>query len=471
MRRSRTYLLQILFFFIVIQAIGQPQQKRILNIISYDAVIHVSQELNLDVPHLRVNLLQINTPNHYLFISTKRLCNLGIFAAIILLLITIFLYRARWKKEKSLRIFAENYMTIFNESHSMMLLIDVNTKKVTASNKAAARFYGYTQAEFEGLNFSDLCTLHELDINAFFAQSQKQNSHFEQKHKTKQGKIRDVEIHSGKMVVGKETAIYAIIHDISSRIEAEKELIYAKKKAEESDRLKSAFLANMSHEIRTPMNSILGFSSLLEDTDLSAGMRKEFVEYIQSSGDHLLNLINDIIDLSKIEANQLKVALSDCEVNQFLDNIYVLFKNQIATSPKQNLNLILTKGINKTNFAIKTDELRLKQILLNLLSNAMKFTEKGTIEFGYKYREDSVIQFFVKDTGIGIPKDKQKEIFSPFQQLEEYSSRNHGGNGLGLSITRSLVEKLGGHIWVMSDPGEGTRFYFTHPRGNTKLNM
>jgi signal transduction histidine kinase len=219
------------------------------------------------------------------------------------------------------------------------------------------------------------------------------------------------------------------------------------------------------------MNSILGFTSLLQENNISDEMRGEFIRHVQNSGDHLLNLINDIIDISKIEANQLKISFNDCNLNQLLDEIYLLFKNQVENSKNNNVRLLLTKGIDKESFVIKTDCVRLKQIFLNLLCNAQKFTDSGSIEFGYKYREDSVVQFFVKDTGIGIPQNMHKQIFSAFQQIEEHASRNHGGTGLGLSITRSLVEKLGGHIWVMSEQGNGARFYFTHPSETDRLDF
>ena len=437
------------------------------NILDYNALVTHHVDLKL-VPD---DVTIINKPEDHFEISKSEFIttSVAIVIVFILLFLLILLINSWRKAEKNQRLFAENYLNIFKENHSMMLLIDTETKKIIDSNKAAARFYGYNQNELVNLPFYRLCQLPEIDIDAFFMQSQRRNSHFEQKHQTKSGQIKDVEIHSGKVSLRNKTFIYTIIHDISQRIEAEHELILAKKKAEESDRLKSAFLANMSHEIRTPMNSIIGFSSLLEDENLPIEMRRQFINHIQSSGDHLLMLINDIIDLSKIEANQLKVSYNECNLNPFLDEIYSLFTTQIERSFKKDLKLVLHKGVNREDFIIKTDELRLKQILLNLLSNALKFTDTGIIEFGYKYREDSVIQFYVKDTGIGIPKERQQEIFSAFQQIEEYSSRNHGGTGLGLSITRSLVEKLGGHIWVMSEQGEGARFYFTHPSSNSKL--
>jgi PAS domain S-box-containing protein len=427
----------------------------------------------IDLKNVPDNATIINRPIDKLEISKGGLFRLIALMALIfgILFFALYLINASRKLEKSHRILAENYRNIFNENHSIMLLVEAGSQRITDANKAAARFYGYSMGQLKNLQFGDLCQLPQLDIDAFLTQSARQNSHFEQKHQLQDGQVKDVELHSGRIVFGKATYIYAIIHDISKRVVAEMELIFAKRKAEESDRLKSAFLANMSHEIRTPMNSILGFTSLLQENNISDEMRGEFIRHVQNSGDHLLNLINDIIDISKIEANQLKISFNDCNLNQLLDEIYLLFKNQVENSKNNNVRLLLTKGIDKESFVIKTDCVRLKQIFLNLLCNAQKFTDSGSIEFGYKYREDSVVQFFVKDTGIGIPQNMHKQIFSAFQQIEEHASRNHGGTGLGLSITRSLVEKLGGHIWVMSEQGNGARFYFTHPSETDRLDF
>ena len=439
------------------------------NIIDYKQL----SKHHIDLDNIPKEVTIINLPDNHIEVTRSDFFKILIFILLLFIFLSLVIYltNAKLKSEKSHRIFAENYLNMFNENHSIMILIEADSQRITDANRTAAKFYGYSQKKIKSLHFKDLCKLPQLDIDAVLIQSLKQSSHFEQKHLTQSGEVKDVEIHSGKIVIGKTSYIFAIIHDISKRVETEHKLLQAKRKAEESDRLKSAFLANMSHEIRTPMNSILGFSSMLADEDINDDMWREFIKHIQNSGEHLLNLINDIVDLSKIEANQLKIVLSNCELNQLLEDIYLLFKDQIGNSNKKHLNLLLNIGINKPNFIIKTDAVRLKQILLNLLSNALKFTDNGTIEFGYKYREDSVIQFFVKDTGIGISPNMQKQIFLAFQQIEEYASRNQGGTGLGLSITRSLVEKLGGHIWVMSERGEGSRFYFTHPGENNRLNL
>ena len=366
---------------------------------------------------------------------------------------------------------AINYKNLFKDNHSIMLIVDPETTQIIDANMAACSFYGYSIDELKKLKSSDINILPQIDIKKIYSKITAKNKQLHLKHKLKNGVIKDVEVSAGKLEIRDQTYIYAIINDISNRVHYMDKLIEARKRAEESDRLKSAFLANMSHEIRTPMNSILGFSSLLTEDDPDTITRREYLNYIQINGEHLLELINDIIDLSKIEANQLSIKLKDCSLNELLDDIHVVLKNQLTEYQKDQIELILHKGIKKQDFTIKTDEIRLRQIILNLLSNAIKFTEKGSIEFGYKFREDSIIQFFVKDTGIGIPEDKQHVIFSVFEQIENDATRNYGGTGLGLSISKSLVNKLGGHIWVESDLEEGSRFYFTISAMTNQLNL
>ncbi|MGQ8338028.1 ATP-binding protein [Sunxiuqinia sp. A32] len=388
---------------------------------------------------------------------------------IVLLLVAFFLLLAfglfrinkKHKLEKSLRINAENYSSIFKDNHSVMLIIDPSTGKVEDANEAACEFYGYRYEEFKDLKVTDINKTPNFDLDGTLKAIAKKNLRVQVKHQLKNGTIKDVEVSAGRIELNDGINLFAIIHDISDRIKNHKQLVEARKKAEESDYLKSAFLANMSHEIRTPMNIILGFTSLLDDPELTDATKKKYLNLIQDSGEHLLNLINDIIDLSKIEANQLNIRIQECKLNRLMEEVFDLFNNQLSIESNKEIKLILSKGIENPDFTIKTDTYRLKQILLNLLGNALKFTESGEISFGYIFRDDSVLQFFIKDTGIGIPDDKKESIFSAFEQVEDATTRNFGGTGLGLSITKSLVEKLGGHIWVMSELGKGSRFYFT----------
>jgi PAS domain S-box-containing protein len=245
------------------------------------------------------------------------------------------------------------------------------------------------------------------------------------------------------------------------RKQLENELIRAKEKAEESDRLKSSFLANMSHEIRTPMNGILGMTQLLAIPDISNENRVEYVELINKNSETLLNLIDDIIDVSKIEAGQMKIIRKSFRLNSLLDQLQGLFTSSPVFKSKANLELIATRNL-PDNLSIYSDPDRVRQIFINLIGNAIKFTESGQVEFGYQLKE-KVLEFYVKDTGIGISKEKQKLVFERFTQADDSLTRKFGGSGLGLAISRGLIELLGGHIWMSSELHKGSTFYFTIP--------
>jgi signal transduction histidine kinase/ligand-binding sensor domain-containing protein/CheY-like chemotaxis protein len=234
------------------------------------------------------------------------------------------------------------------------------------------------------------------------------------------------------------------------------ELQNALKKAEESDKLKSAFLANMSHEIRTPMNAILGFSSLLSESDITDELRNHYVKIIEKNCDSLMVLINDILDISLIEADQLKISNTNFELNQVLREI----EQQILLQNKNNIAIQYVTDNNP--LIIQSDLIRFNQIMTNLLNNALKFTLKGQIRFGYRLIDDK-IEFFVEDTGIGIDPKNIDQLFLPFGKLEPKSDKLFRGTGLGLSISKKLVELLGGQIWFQSTPNSGTTFYFTLP--------
>ena len=240
------------------------------------------------------------------------------------------------------------------------------------------------------------------------------------------------------------------------------QLISAKEKAEMSDRLKSAFLANMSHEIRTPMNSIIGFSDLLTQKGFSEEKKEKFSHMIKNSGEQLMHLINDIIDTSKIESNQLEINKQLFEVNTFMDEIYSIHSLALANANNTHLKIKLKIPVDSEDVLINTDSHRLKQIFNNLIVNAIKFTDSGSIEIGYKsLKEENSLEFYVKDTGIGIPENQQKKIFERFIQVE--NQKETRGAGLGLTITKGLVELLGGKIRLESTEGKGSTFYFNLP--------
>lgn len=253
------------------------------------------------------------------------------------------------------------------------------------------------------------------------------------------------------------------LEEIRQRKITEEELLEAKRKAEESDMLKSAFLANMSHEIRTPLNGIIGFSEFLINKDLNNEISQEYLKIINGSGKHLLNLINDIIDISKIEAGRMKISETECILNNLIHELFSFFETDLKANEKEEVALSMTEGLSQTESIINVDEVRLRQILTNLLGNAAKFTNKGCIRFGYRLQNENTLLFFVEDSGIGLPKDKQDVIFGRFNQADGSITREYGGTGLGLAISKGLTELLGGNIWVKSEDGEGSKFYFTLP--------
>ncbi|MDP3444610.1 MAG: ATP-binding protein, partial [Ignavibacteria bacterium] len=259
-----------------------------------------------------------------------------------------------------------------------------------------------------------------------------------------------------------------VIENITKTKQFEQDLIKSKNRAEESDRLKSAFLANMSHEIRTPMNAILGFSDLMASDDYSMEEKSEFVDMIRSSGKLLLNLINDIIDISKIEAGELKIQLTTFKVVDLIDDLYLTFRQNLDQIGKKDVRLIVSRRDEIEDDEITTDKLRLQQIMTNLLSNASKFTTTGQIEFGV-IKISSQFQFYVKDSGIGIPESKLEVIFERFRQADDSHTRTYGGTGLGLAITKNLTQLLNGAIWVESVENKGTAFYLTLPAPQNEL--
>lgn len=237
------------------------------------------------------------------------------------------------------------------------------------------------------------------------------------------------------------------------------DLVAAKEKAEESDRLKSAFLANVSHEIRTPMNGILGFADLLKQPELSGEELLHFIGIIEKSGERMLNIINDLVNISKIESGQMDLYNSETNINEQIEFLYNFF---LPEANQKKIELSRKCALPANLSFITTDREKLYAILTNLIKNAMKFTPEGSISFGYQL-SDSDILFYVKDTGIGIPLNKQKTIFDRFVQANSDHKSRFEGAGLGLAISKAYVEMLGGKIWIESEEGKGTSFYFTVP--------
>ena len=259
--------------------------------------------------------------------------------------------------------------------------------------------------------------------------------------------------------------IIAICRNITELKDMAEELAEATSKIANTKNIHDAFFSNVSHEIRTPVNSIVGFADLLKLDNLPREKVEEFVSYIQKNSTLLLGLIDEIVDLSRIEAGNISIKKAKTRINELMDDTYSFFDAQIKNEKTKNIVLKLHNEIKDKLFAIKTDGQRLRQILVNLISNALKFTNRGVIDFGYKIETGTgiFIHFFVRDTGTGIPKNKIDLIFDRFGQIEKPYKRNIRGMGLGLPITKQLVEILGGELWVESKASEGTTFHFTIP--------
>lgn len=353
--------------------------------------------------------------------------------------------------------------TIINNATDVIYIKDLNCNYILV-NEAAEKAIGKTSAEVIGKN------------DAFFFAGNEAETMMEMDKKVIAGGVpktieETITLADGNTHIfstikspmfddfGKITGLFGIARDITERKQMEDSLIEAKEKAEESDNLKTAFLHNISHEIRTPLNAIVGFSGLLSSPEIDAEKRKHFIDIILQSSDQLLLIIADIVDIATIEAGQAKISEKEIELNSLLK---LLFDQFLLKANKQNITLALNLFLPDTEIRIIADEAKLSQVLSNLISNALKFTKQGNVNFGYQIKENE-IEFVVEDTGIGIPATMHNEIFKRFRQVESTTARQFGGSGLGLSISKAYIEMLGGKIWLDSELGKGSTFYFTIP--------
>jgi PAS domain S-box-containing protein len=271
---------------------------------------------------------------------------------------------------------------------------------------------------------------------------------------------------------GRISGLVGIGRNITERKRAEQELIKAKEKAEENDRLKTAFLHNISHEVRTPMNAIVGFSQLLNDSKLPTDKRKHFTDIIVQSSNQLLSIISDIISISTLEVGQERIQEKVINVNAICKLLYAEF---LSKAVDRNITLRIKTDLSDDAAEISSDETKLIQILTNLISNGLKFTKQGYVNFGYKIKElqdtEAQLEFFIEDTGIGIAPEMFEEIFERFRQVDSSATREYGGSGLGLSISKAYIELLGGKIWLKSEPDKGSTFYFTIPYRKVQKNI
>ena len=360
---------------------------------------------------------------------------------------------------------------------------------ITSWNQGAERLFGYRSKEMIGQPITKIIPIgrrsEEVEILHKISQGDR-ILNFETIRLTKNNQILDVSVTVSPILdsTGKIVGASKVVRDISERkrlieeLEVQNaelsqrndELRIATGKAEESDRLKSAFLSNMSHEIRTPMNGIMGFTELLKDFDLTNEEQQQYILIIQKAGNRLLNIINDIIDISKIESGLMNVNISQSNINEQIEFIHSFFKTEVE---RKGMKLHYKTTLPEINAFIFTDREKLFAILTNLVKNAIKYSDRGSIEFGYHLVEThgraSILKFYVKDTGIGIPKDRQEAVFQRFIQADIVDKMARQGAGLGLTISKAYIEMLGGNISIESEEGVGSTFYFTLPY-QTKLN-
>ncbi len=370
----------------------------------------------------------------------------------------------RKQSEETLRESEERFRKIFEESPIGMAMTGKDLVIIRA-NSAFCKMMGYSEDELPGMTFKsfthpDYIVRDEYELLRLIA-NEIPIYHTENEYIRK----------DGLMIWGSTTVsivrnnndevqfFLGMVEDVTSRKMAEAELIAAKEKAEESDRLKTAFLHNVSHEIRTPMNAILGFSSLLSEPGVTEAEKNQYIDIIFQSGNQLLSIINDIVDLAGIESGHVKIKIGKVNINSVLRDLSEQYAYKVKA---QNIGLILHAPLSDEKSEILTDRTRLIQIVSNLLTNAFKFTKTGKIDFGYEMK-NGFFEFFVSDTGIGIPQEYHSLIFERFYQVDSTVSRQYAGTGLGLSICKAFVGLLGGDIWVNSKPGEGSTFCFTIP--------
>jgi signal transduction histidine kinase/CheY-like chemotaxis protein len=271
------------------------------------------------------------------------------------------------------------------------------------------------------------------------------------------------------IMLGRKKIIYyrARMEDLARLEKANEELVLAREKADNSNRLKSVFLANMSHEIRTPMNAIVGFAGLLENPEIQFKKRQEFCRIIIERSNDLMRIIDDILDISKIDSHTATVFYEQMELNTFLDELYMIYSEKLAGYRDKKIMLNCSHVPGNRGLMVTTDILKFRQIFTNLLDNSIKFTDSGEIRFGYDRHDKESLWCFVSDTGIGIEPSQQNEIFETFRQADQKTRRNYGGTGLGLAICRGNAMLLGGDVFVESEPDRGSRFYFKISLGNS----
>jgi len=372
----------------------------------------------------------------------------------------------RTEAENALRESEERFRNLFEHMSDGILLANPTNEQFVMANKSICRMLGYTKEEILAIGVKDIHPATDITRVEEVFQLQlsgKLLSGSDIPVKRKDGSVFFADIVSTPITVEGRKLLMGSFRDISERKQSEEELRKAKIKAEQSDRLKSTFLANMSHEIRTPMNAIVGFSSLLTDPEQNAEDRDKFSHIIQSRSDELMHIINDLLEISRIESGNATVVKERVTLNIIMDEMEEVFRQKMKRSKKLNLSLIFKKELTDDRSSIFTDSYILKHVFSNLIENAIKYTESGYIQFGYHLPENGFITCFVTDTGLGISPENRYIIFEHFRQADSQNPHKYGGTGLGLSICKGSLALLGGEIWVESELGKGSTFLFRIP--------
>jgi len=375
----------------------------------------------------------------------------------------------RKRTEEALRESETKLQAIFNTVGTGIIIIDRDTLIIIEANQTAIEMAGLPKERIIGQICHSLicpaqagkCPVKDLGQSV---------DHSERKLIHADGHLKDILKTVYPIILkGRDCYVESFI-DITELKLAEQELIFAKEKAEESDELKTAFLNNISHEIRTPFGGILGFLSILQDSDLTNSERDEYIDIINKSAYRLMNTINDIVEISQIQTGQMKLTASETNIKSLTGE---LFDHFVTDAESRGLKFSINNDLPDSMDCIFTDRIKLKTILSILIGNAIKFTKAGSVEFGYDMVEthcprnigagSASLRFYVKDTGIGIPENKKQVIFERFMQADVSNTRQFEGSGLGLSISTTYAEMLGGKIWVESEEGKGSTFYFTIP--------
>lgn len=364
-----------------------------------------------------------------------------------------------YQTKRNLHRSEEKFRQLFQKTDVIMMLVDPETGHIIDANESSARFYGYSIGEIIKKTITEINTLPPEEVAEIRRKALKEESkYFELVHRLANGEFRTVEVHASPIIFHNQTVLFSIIHDITERKKTEKALLEAKERAEESDRLKSTFLATMSHELRTPLNAVIGFSDLLcEDPDMSNVRR--FARTIHNSGKQLLSIIESIFDIALLQSRESKIHLTKIPIRELFSNIGHYITVELKRKNKMHLRINFHPDPENPDIHIRSDHVKLTQLLSNLLNNAIKYTGEGSIDYGYNLTGDDLV-FFVKDTGIGIPASKIDIIFKLFTQGDDSHVRFHGGVGLGLAICKEIANVLNGDIWVESEEGKGSTFYF-----------